>query len=306
MIPYINSLALLDPTHDSHGEALDLVADAAQDTGFMVLYNTPIAVRQVEDVIAAYRAFFALPPAQKAKSGMAGTGANRGWGAPRAEQVAPEANPDYKEVFDSGVELPADDPLTSLSYYAPNRWPTEPAGFRDTVLGYYDQACAFSLQVLRALADAIGEDPAYFEDKFARPMALLRGNYYPERPAWAGEKDFGIAAHTDYGCLTLLAADGVPGLEVQTRGGAWLPVTAEPGEFAINFGEMLEMWTGGRVRATLHRVKGTKSERISVPLFFNPGHETNVAPIGSGRVIRAGDHMKKRFDETYVHLQSAT
>ena len=52
-------------------------------------------------------------------------------------------------------------------------------------------------------------------------MALLRGNYYPSRPDWAGAKDFGIATHTDYGCLTLLATDGSPGLEVRKRGGGW-------------------------------------------------------------------------------------
>jgi hypothetical protein len=40
-----------------------------------------------------------------------------------------------------------------------------------------------------------------------------------------------------------------------------------------------------------------------VPLFFNPNAQTNVAPNGSGKVIRASDHLQKRFDETYLHLQ---
>jgi hypothetical protein len=40
-----------------------------------------------------------------------------------------------------------------------------------------------------------------------------------------------------------------------------------------------------------------------VPLFFNPNHDTNVAPIGSDDVILAADHLQKRYDETYVHLQ---
>ena len=63
------------------------------------------------------------------------------------------------------------------------------------------------------------------------------------------------------------------------------------------------MWTDGAVRATPHRVKGGSAERLSVPLFFNPNHDTNVAPPGSGQIIRAVDHLQKRFDETYVHLQ---
>ena len=36
----------------------------------------------------------------------------------------------------------------------------------------------------RGIAEAIGEDRGFFDDKFARPMALLRGNYYPPRPGW--------------------------------------------------------------------------------------------------------------------------
>lgn len=159
------------------------------------------------------------------------------------------------------------------------------------------------MDLLRAIAVAMGEDEASFDAAFDAPMALLRGNYYPARPAWAGQDDFGIAAHTDYGCLTLLATDGTPGLEVLNRDDEWVPVASEPGVFVINFGEMLEMWTGGRVKATLHRVVGGPEERLSVPLFFNPSWDTNVAPPGSGEEILAGPHLARRFEETYVHLQ---
>jgi len=86
------------------------------------------------------------------------------------------------------------------------------------------------------------------------------------------------------------------------RGGGWIPLSAPPGEFVINFGEMLEMWTAGRIKATPHRVIGTDAERISVPLFFNPNHDANVAPAGSDP-IAAVDHLQKRFNETYVHLK---
>jgi len=237
---------------------------------------------------------------------MAITSSNRGWGGPQSEQVDPDANPDYKQVFDCGFQLAKGDPLQreNLSYYAPNLWPDQPKDFFPIIRDYYDKACAFSLELLKVIATAIGEDASFFDDKFTRPMALLRGNYYPERPEWATDKDFGIATHTDYGCLTLLATDGTPGLEVRKRGGGWIPVTAPVGEFVINFGEMIEFWTAGRVKATPHRVVGGTDERLSVPLFFNPNHDTNVAPIGTDQFIKAGDHMEKRFSETYVHLKN--
>ncbi|MBY6115623.1 isopenicillin N synthase family oxygenase [Mameliella alba] len=281
-------------------ETLAALRAGAMESGFLTVYGTAITPARMRFVLAAYRAFFDLPETEKRRVDMAATGSNRGWGAPQSEQVDPEANPDYKQVFDCGFAVPD----SGLSVYAENLWPDRPEGFRQVIEAYYRDAMEVATDILRGIAEAIGEDPRFFDDKFARPMALLRGNYYPPRPDWAGEKDYGIAAHTDYGCLTLLGTDGVPGLEVLTPEDNWVPVRADPGEFIINFGEMLEIWTGGRVKATLHRVRGSAEERISVPLFFNPDYDTNVAPIGSGRVVTAGEHLQKRFNETYVHLKT--
>jgi len=295
VIPRIDAAALFagDPAQIAE------VRRGATEVGFLTLCNAPIDAARVLQVLAAYRAFFALPSAEKAAVDMARTGSNRGWGGPHSEQVDPAANPDYKEVFDLGFEVPG----SLLAVHAPNLWPARPKEFRETLTAYYADARALALRLLGAIAGALGQDPAFFADRFDQPMALLRGNYYPPRPDWAGDRDFGIAAHTDYGCLTLLATDGVPGLEALTRAGDWVPVQAAPGAFILNFGEMLELWTGGRVTATLHRVRGSAEERLSVPLFFNPNPDTNVAPLGSGNTIRAADHLQKRFNETYVHLQ---
>lgn len=285
--------------------ALAQLRAGAEETGFLTVVNTELTAADVRRVIAVYRDFFHLPETEKAQVDMARTGANRGWGAPRSEQVDPKANPDYKQVFDCGYELPETDPLRQpgLGVYAPNLWPAGHPAFKTEILRYYAAALRVSLKILQGIALSIGRDQTYFDDKFDRPMALLRGNFYPARPEWAGERDFGIGAHTDYGCLTLLATDGSPGLELRRRDGRWQPLSAEPGCFIINFGEMLQMWTAGRVVATEHRVRGTTNERISIPMFFNPNHDTNVAPPGSGEVILAGDHLAHRFNETYVHLK---
>lgn len=301
MIPRIDAEKLIA----GDASALAMAAEAASGVGFMTVYNTPLTAQRMVDLIETYRAFFHLPAADKARFDMAATGSNRGWGAAGSEQVDPNANPDYKQVFDCGLTLAEDDPIAdqNLSFYAPNLWPEKPEGFSQALRAYYDDSTRFALDLLCAIAQAAGEEADYFRDKFSRPMALLRGNYYPQRPEWATERDFGIATHTDYGCLTLLATDGSPGLEVRNRGGGWIPLSAPPGEFVINFGEMLEMWTGGKIKATPHRVIGTDAERISIPLFFNPNHDANVAPVGAPEPIVAWEHLKRRYDETYVHLQ---
>ena len=300
MIPEFDFADIENGTPD----VLAALSKAAREVGFLTVTNTPITPARMGLVLAMYRAFFELPDDQKQRVNMALTGANRGWGAPKSEQVDPDANPDYKEVFDSGFALPAGAEFSELAVYAPNRWPDLPEGFETVISAYYRDAMAVARVLLRGLAQALGQDDSFFDQHFDRPMALLRGNYYPERPHWAGEKDFGIAAHTDYGCLTLLGTDGVAGLEVLSVDDTWVPVSAKPGTFVINFGEMLEFWTEGQVKATLHRVKGTSETRISVPLFFNPNYETNVAPKGADPII-AGEHLGKRFAETYLHMKAS-
>ncbi|MEP3677007.1 2-oxoglutarate and iron-dependent oxygenase domain-containing protein [Sulfitobacter sp.] len=299
MIPTID-LAKLNA---GNPEALAAMKEAATDIGFATVSNTALDGARVRDVIETYRAFFHLPETQKLPVSMADTGANRGWGAAGSEQVDPDANPDYKQYFDCGVDLAEGDPLREMAVYAPNIWPAEPANFSEVLRAYYADARGVALDVLRGVAQSIGAQRDVFDAGFAKPMALLRGNYYPSRPDWAGAKDFGIATHTDYGCLTLLATDGSPGLEVRKRGGGWIAVQAQPGTFVINFGEMMELWTDGAVRATPHRVVGGLAERISVPLFFNPSHDTNVAPFGTDQIQLAGDHLAARFGETYLHLK---
>ncbi len=297
MIPKLDAKAMAR----GDAETLKTLKEAATEIGFFTVTGTRLTAQRVQDVLTAYRAFFASPMHAKQLVDMSKTGSNRGWGAPGSEQVDPEANPDFKQFFDCGFSVGAGDRHADKSVYAPNVWPDDPV-FKKIVSEYYDDALHVSKDILDAVITAVGADPTHFADAFDQPMALLRGNYYPERPGWAGAKDFGIATHTDYGCLTLLATDGTAGLEVRKRGGGWIPVQAPPGNFVINFGEMLEFWTGGLVVATPHRVVGGTTERLSIPMFFNPSYDTNVAPTKSNEVILAGEHLTKRFNETYVHL----
>ncbi len=298
MIPEIDARELENRNPDT----LLKVREASESIGFLTLTNTDFSQEEVINVLEAYRKFFNSSEENKQSINMSKTGSNRGWGASKSEQVNPKSNPDYKEFFDCGVEVAKDDSQAHLSVYAPNQWPLEPYDFQNIIEDYFSKARIVALDLLRGISDAIGADSSFFADKFDKPMALLRGNFYPQRPESATDQDFGIAPHTDYGCLTLLATDGQPGLEVQGLNGEWIPVMAKPGTFVVNFGEMLEMWTNGRIKATNHRVIGGPNERISIPLFFNPNYDTNVAAQNE-KAISAGEYLSKRYNETYTHLK---
>jgi isopenicillin N synthase-like dioxygenase len=81
--------------------------------------------------------------------------------------------------------------------------------------------------------------------------------------------------------VTLLLADSTEGaLQVQLKSGNWINANPIPGAFVVNIGDMMERWTNGQWKSTLHRVihQGSKY-RVSVPFFFEPNYDAIVKPL---------------------------
>jgi isopenicillin N synthase-like dioxygenase len=99
---------------------------------------------------------------------------------------------------------------------------------------------------------------------------------YPARAATSQ----GVGAHKDSGVLTLLLAEpGSRGLQVRRPDSReWVDVPPLGGAFIVNIGELLEVATGGYLRATEHRVnlQEPAADRISVPYFFNPRLDAQI------------------------------
>ena len=310
-MPIIDASALFDTRHAEHQYNMKELSHALKVTGFMILRNSEITSSMIGNVIGQYKSFFKLPIKEKERLNMAGTCSNRGWGRAGGERVNSAFGSDYKEFFDCGVELNETSPLLAERYYAPNKWPFIP-DFKPTVINYYKTASGLSLKLLKSMAVSLGEPADLFPTAFTNPMSLLRGNYYPPRLDSTPDTVYGIAPHTDYGCLTLVVSDCTPGLEIQAKSGEWLEVGTLPGDCVVNFGEMLEMWSGSKVRATPHRVVGSKQERFSSAFFFNPNYHTNVSSMSNDETdamstseqVIAGDYLSKRYNETYVHIDN--
>ena len=117
----------------------------------------------------------------------------------------------------------------------------------------------------------------------ADPVTLFRIFRYPPVDRGRAPIGWGVAEHTDYGLLTILADDGTPGLEVRTRDG-WTAVEPVEGGFVCNLGDMLERMTAGRYRSTPHRVRPPTGgpDRLSCPFFFDPGWDVEVGPLPLG------------------------
>jgi isopenicillin N synthase-like dioxygenase len=282
---------------------------AAREVGFFYISGTAVSDELFEELLAATKEFFALPMDQKMASYIGLSSCHRGY-VPVGEEGFYGDKPDFKEAFDTALDLPADDPdhLAGNPMLGPNVWPDIP-GFAETVTAYYQAALGVGQDLLWAFAVALQEDPDTFTKHATKTPSQLRLIYYPYNPD--AEDAQGIGAHTDYECFTLLKPTA-PGLEILNGAGEWIDVPPIPGTFVVNVGDLLELWTNGAFVATSHRVRKVKEERYSFPLFFNVDYHTVVQPLpqfaatdGPSRpALVAGEHLFAQTAQTFAYLRS--
>ncbi|HEU5150535.1 MAG TPA: 2-oxoglutarate and iron-dependent oxygenase domain-containing protein [Iamia sp.] len=255
-------------------EVARAVDAACRSVGFFTVVGHGIDPGLQARMDTAARAFFARPEAEKAAIAMAHGGrAWRGWFPLHGELTS--GVPDHKEGFYVGRELPPDDrPL-----HGPNLWPAEPADLRPAVTAWMDAVEGVAQRLARAIGIGLGLGADWFARHLtADPTVLFRIFRYPPVPPPA--EGWGVAEHTDYGLLTLLAQDHRGGLQVRGPDG-WIDVPPEPGALVVNLGDMLDRMTGGRYRSTPHRVVPTSGDddRLSFPFFFDPSWDAEVRPL---------------------------
>lgn len=216
----------------------------------------------------------------------------------------------YKEGIDLGPDLAypdrvpdPTDPLTEASAIPQD---TE---WQALAARYYLTMEHVAAALMRCLARGLDLDEHFFSSAFQNGISTLRLIRYPVR----SEQSFGSSGenlwvddrgtrryllgtpHGDSGFLTLLAQNAVPGLQAQNTTGDWIDVPPQEGTLAVNFGRLLERWTGGKIKATVHRVVGDGAERFSIPFFYEPAVDAVIAPIdGLGQPfepVSYGDHL---------------
>ncbi len=167
-------------------------------------------------------------------------------------------------------------------------------GWRDAAAAYYLGMEKIANAMMRSIARGLGLPGPYFDVYFERGLSTLRLIRYPVRDdidgptgmdpqlwvTFAGERRYLTGKpHVDSGFLTLLAQDGVDGLQARHSSGEWIDVPSQEGTLAVNFGKVLERWCGGRIKATEHRVIGVGQARRSIPFFHEARAEARIAPL---------------------------
>ncbi|KAL0874015.1 hypothetical protein Bca101_023720 [Brassica carinata] len=172
-------------------------------------------------------------------------------------------------------------------------------------------------KLLGLVALALDLEESFFErlgafNDQAAAVSLLR--YSGELNSSEEEEErCGASAHSDFGMLTLLATDGVPGLQVcrdkDKEPNVWEDVPGIKGAFVVNIGDLMERWTNGLFRSTMHRVLSVGKERYSVAVFLDPDpncvveclesccNETSPPRFPS---VRTSDYFHDRFSQTLI------
>jgi isopenicillin N synthase-like dioxygenase len=247
-------------------EAARRFGDSFTRTGFAVVSGHGVPQAVIDDALAEMKAWFGRPLEAKMAAHQAGSGGARGY-TPFGIETAKDADvSDLKEFYHVGRELPAG------HAYAPfmpaNVWPADAPGFRAAALALFDALEAAGQRILRAIAVHLGRAPDFFADPVREGNSVLRLLHYPPvAPDAAGIRS---GAHEDINVITLLLGAEEAGLQLLSRDGDWLDITAPPGTLVCNIGDMLERLTGGTLPSTTHRVVNPSPERRHIPRYSTP------------------------------------
>jgi isopenicillin N synthase-like dioxygenase len=298
---------------------------AARDIGFVCVRGLPRAAAPGPAERARLLAIFGLDEGAKRrlyrrKFASENSNVYRGWFPMQPGNLTSKEGLDIGGDLVHGAAITvAGDPLREPS---PLPDEAELPGWRAAATAYYSAMARVAQALMRSLARGLGLRPDYFDDSFGRGLSTLRLIRYPPRDAaelasvpdpavWVefdGTRRYLVGApHTDSGFVTLLAQDGVAGLQARSRGGQWVEVPPLEGTLVVNFGQVLEQWSAGRIRATEHRVLGSGRERLSIPFFYEARADATIAPLPLDRPdlftpFEYGDFLWKRMT-SFVEFQ---
>lgn len=251
----------------------DLVARvqrACLETGFLIIEPTSDMSATIASTVGRMQEFFLLDDDDRRKQDVRQDDSRRGW---RPRFTEPAYQPGTKaslEAFDLGV-----DEIRSRQARA---WPAVPA-FSDTVSRCWDDFLHLADAVLAVVGRAAGLDEQFLNSRCqTRELNSFRLLHYAGGLAASNDQDVGIAAHTDFECITLLYQD-TPGLELRTTGDQWIDAVAGVGRIVVMLDDMIERWTNGYFSATGHRVRQTGHQRFSIVMFMAVDDGVTIAPL---------------------------
>ena len=286
---------------------LDTVSNvdrAMSDCGFMASSDLGFSDELIARVFEASATFFLSDAKYKMRSAYLSAEENFGYQAFASEHLDPASPADLKETFTMRNILNAT--------IEENRWPS--IEFKELMQFFFAECLERAFLLQRILARALNLDEDFFVKFHSGQNISLRLLHYP---ACSSDKvhdsQFGAGAHTDYGLTTFLFQDSVGGLQICDQHGNWQDVEPDKSVVLVNSGDLLERWTNGKYRSTLHRVKPMTrgQDRFSIAFFVDPDSDTEVKVLDSFigadtprkfSDVNAGDYIRGRLENSHNNL----
>jgi len=242
--------------------------------------NTGVPPEVVESVYHEAHEFFKLPEEEKMSLGI--TEGSRWYGYEPLFSQKPDkhgVSRDFKEVF-AMAQPEYDRPCGNPGpLHAPVPWPRSLPTLKPAACTYMHEMMELINRLNAIIEKALGIETGFFEPHFKHPLVTMRFFNYHGHDKATIEDDWntGVSscgAHTDFGHVTFIPADTVAGLQV-FHNGDWYNINNAPGAILVNVGDILELWSGGKFKAPVHRVI-TKKVRLSVVTFIYPDWDATI------------------------------
>ena len=317
------SLPIIDIQPFINGSArrnvADQVIEACKEIGFLIIKGHEIEETVINDAFNASKSFFDLPQNIKNKWHPNEPSLQRGYHAFATRGLSytlgEDTPPDLRETYFMG---PIDDHsrhfqdvVSAQKAYAPNILPGDEIDLGVRLINLYRSFEDLSAILLKVFALGLDVHEDYFLKLAKRHFSILSSHNYPPLTKNPKKDQLRTGAHTDFGAITILAIKGnESGLEVLMPDGHWLGVNPPDGCLVVNLGDMMNRWTNGLWKSTLHRVANPQnlnsinSHRQTLGYFMHPDFDALIEVIPSciarGTVaefapIMAGEHIAEKI-----------
>lgn len=315
VIPTIDLSAILSPSpsRDVRNAIVSAVRSACQDYGFFQLTGHCIPLALQRETLLCAKRLFDLPLEEKKAMSMSKSMgmSKRGYEAVGGQKL--DTQPDTKEGFYLGVEIPADDPRAGSFLKGPNFWPPSLSDeeFRTPLMNYHARVLELHEILINILAEGLEYDGAQMvmQEFMKDPVANIKLLHYPPNVKTEDDtnENIGAGAHTDFGCTTILLQQpekhGLQVLYPPTN--TWISVPAKEDAFIVNVGDLLDKWTKGKYRSAVHRVVNVNStDRYSIAFFYQGNLSTELRPLDGSDIGKmftetVEEHIRSKFKKTF-------
>ena len=169
---------------DQH--AATLIAQACENTGFLVVTNHGVDQVLIDAASAAATRFFDLSTADKMAVAMPYPGYPYGYAPMRGERLAASQGdvtpPDLKETFSMGpIERPAHRPADAAEafVYEPTPWPPALPELQPVLEAYFSAMADLVARIMTLFAAALHLPSDFFDPRIDRHTSALRLLNYP-------------------------------------------------------------------------------------------------------------------------------